>query len=249
MNFGYPKTSYRYPKTNYGYPQINFGYLKFIYGYPKFIYDIQNSSDLQFCLQQHRQEPKIDKQSLAFKTQQVTKLQHRILTFIRTALQVASKSPEASGEGSILPMIFTAMEKATEDLREVTGRLHGASLRRVRTQRDHQLANSPKRIRTYDIIKRGPRYVRQVSYTKSRGESPGRFLLLNLPSIQERREMETGNRSQASQSVHKEAEVQNVNIRQHYTGRRPGRLVDIDRSKRRLFSHSHILYTALIVRV
>ena len=88
----------------------------------------------QFCLQQHRQEPKIDKQSLAFKTQQATKLQHRILTFIRTALQVASKSPEASGEGSILPMIFTAMEKATEDLRKVTGRLHGASLRRVRTQ-------------------------------------------------------------------------------------------------------------------
>ena len=107
-------------------------------------------------------------------------------------------------------------------------------------QRDHQLADSPKRIRTYNIIKRGPRYVRQVSYTKSRGESPGRFLLQNLPSTQERRKVETGYRSQASQSVHKEAEVQNVDVGQHYTGRRPGRLVDINRSKRRLFSHSHI---------
>ena len=49
----------------------------------------------QFCLQQHRAEPKIDKQSLAFKTQKATKLQYRIMTFIKTAVQVAKGRPEA----------------------------------------------------------------------------------------------------------------------------------------------------------
>ena len=88
----------------------------------------------QFCLQQHRAEPKIDKQSLAFKTQQATKLQYRIMTFIKTAVQVAKGRPEAKEEGPLLPVIFTTVEKAMDDLGKVTGRLHGLSLRRVRAQ-------------------------------------------------------------------------------------------------------------------
>ena len=87
-----------------------------------------------------RKEPKFDKHSMAYKTLSSTKTMFRIITFMRMALEAGRKlqEPEQSTEGgiwnSILPMVFKVMDKASEDLRMVTARLHGLSLRKVRGQ-------------------------------------------------------------------------------------------------------------------
>ena len=86
-----------------------------------------------------RKEPKFDKHSMAYKTLSSTKTMFRIITFMRMALEAGrklqeSEQPAEGTEDSILPMVFKVMDKASEDLRMVTARLHGLSLRKVRGQ-------------------------------------------------------------------------------------------------------------------
>ena len=91
----------------------------------------------EVCSMMGKKEPKFDKQSMAYKTLSSTNTMFRIITFIRMALETGKNLHESSvgsDDGSILPMFFKVMEKASEDLRLVTARLHGLSLRKVRGQ-------------------------------------------------------------------------------------------------------------------
>ena len=93
----------------------------------------------EVCSMMGKKEPKFDKQSMAYKTLSSTNTMFRIITFIRTALEAgknlhATETSDSGAEGSILPMFFKVIDKASEDLRLVTARLHGLSLRKVRGQ-------------------------------------------------------------------------------------------------------------------
>ena len=95
----------------------------------------------EVCSMMGRKEPKFDKQSMAYKTLVSTNTMFRIITFMRVAIESGSKlygvdaSDDKMAEGeSILPMYFKVLDKASEDLRLVTARLHGLSLRKVRGQ-------------------------------------------------------------------------------------------------------------------
>ena len=91
----------------------------------------------EVCSMMGKKEAKFDKQSMAYKSLSSTNTMFRIITFIRMALETGKnlhESSVSSDDGSILPMFFKVMEKASEDLRLVTARLHGLSLRKVRGQ-------------------------------------------------------------------------------------------------------------------
>ena len=88
-----------------------------------------------------RKEPKFDKQSMAYKTLTTTNTMFRIISFMRVTIEAGKKLKETekeeiggSNEEDVIPMFFKVLDKASEDLRLVTARLHGLSLRKVRGQ-------------------------------------------------------------------------------------------------------------------
>ena len=92
------------------------------------------------CSYAGKKVPQLDKNSLAFRTAEGTKLQHRIIVFMRAALTAMKKQQclqkpanEDNEEGrDFISMAVTALEQATSDLRTVTARLHANGLRAVR---------------------------------------------------------------------------------------------------------------------
>ena len=101
------------------------------------------------------------------------------------------------------------------------------------------ISGSPRRIKKCNLVKRGRRYVTQISYSSSERESPRGILFKNFPSTQERGEMEASHKSQTSKSVYQKAEIQNGNPAEYHTGCKCGRLASVNRSQGRLLSRTN----------
>ena len=92
------------------------------------------------CSYAGKKVPQLEKNSLAFRTTEGTKLQHRIIVFMRAALASMKQNccqgsgQEEKEKGDFLNMAIVALEQATCDLRTVTARLHANGLKAVRRQ-------------------------------------------------------------------------------------------------------------------
>ena len=94
------------------------------------------------CSYAGKKVPQLEKNNLAYRTAEGTKLQHRIIVFMRAALAAMKKQKclqkprdEDEEDGAdFLNMAVVALEQATSDLRTVTARLHANGLKAVRRQ-------------------------------------------------------------------------------------------------------------------
>ena len=94
------------------------------------------------CSYAGRKVPQMEKNLLAFRWTEGTKLQHQVIIFMRAAMAAMKKQEclkklrdEDNEEGrEFLNMAIVALEQATSDLRTVTARLHANGLKAIRRQ-------------------------------------------------------------------------------------------------------------------
>ena len=112
--------------------------------------------------------PQLEKNLLAFRATEGTKLQHRIIVLMRAALTSMKQNcyqgsgQEEKEKGDFLNMAIVVLEQATCDLRTVTARLHANGLRviepiykEIEIQNDHiEKSNSRSEDRRLDAVDR-----------------------------------------------------------------------------------------------
>ena len=100
-----------------------------------------------YALEMGQDVPKVDNKELLFRTLETTKAQFRVLTFIRAATETLKLHIDPEKPQHELPsMGLVLLDRASEDLRQLTARLNGACLLKLRRKvlEKSKLSNADK---------------------------------------------------------------------------------------------------------
>ena len=108
---------------------------------------------------------------------------------------------------------------------------------------------TPECRQTKVLIKRGRRFITQISYTRGNREFSRGVLLNNISGAKEERYVEAGHKSKTFKSIYQKDQIQNDHTQADYPGSTPRRLDDVDRPERCVFPCSSVPRTVEIPEI